>query len=65
MFKHFEELSPSLNKGINLYIERLDMTQRDRELFYDIIKFTFDEGKLQGKQEFLNEINENDETKFD
>lgn len=65
MFKHFDELSPSLNKGINLYIERLDLTQRDRELFYDIIKFTFDEGKLQGKQEFLNEINEKDETKFD
>jgi hypothetical protein len=57
------ELSPSLNKGLQLFIERLDMTQRDRELFYDIIGFTFDEGKITGKEEYLNEIksNTNDE----
>jgi hypothetical protein len=56
MFKHFEELSPALNKGIQLYIERLDMTQRDRELFYDIIGFTFDEGMIRGKEDYLKEI---------
>jgi hypothetical protein len=56
MFKHFNELSPALNKGIQLYTERLDMTQRDRELFYDIIGFTFDEGKIRGKEDYLNEI---------
>jgi|APGre2960657505_1045072.scaffolds.fasta_scaffold139615_2 hypothetical protein len=58
MFKHFEELSPALNKGIQLYIERLDMTQRDRELFYDIINFTYLEGKIQGKEEYLTETSD-------
>jgi hypothetical protein len=53
MFKHFNELSPSLNKGIQFYVERMDMTQRDRELFYDIIGFAFDEGKIAGKENFL------------
>jgi hypothetical protein len=53
MFKHFTELSPALNKGIQFYVERLDMTQRDRELFYDIIGFAFDEGKIAGKEDFL------------
>jgi hypothetical protein len=58
-YKTMDELSPSLNKGVQFFIERLDMTQRDRELFYDILGFTFDEGKITGKEEFLNEINEN------
>ena len=58
-YKTMDELSPSLNKGVQFFIERLDMTQRDRELFYDILGFTFDEGKIRGKEEFLNEINEN------
>ena len=53
MFKHFEELSPSLNKAVQFYTERLDMTQRDRELFYDIIGFAFDEGKIRGKEDYL------------
>lgn len=59
MFKNLPELSPSLNKGIQLFIERLDMTQRDRELFYDIIGFAFDEGKIAGKEKFLEDQNEN------
>jgi hypothetical protein len=53
MFKHFDELSPSLNKGIQLFIDRIDMTQRDRELFYDIIGFSFDEGTIRGKEDYL------------
>lgn len=57
-FKTLDELSPSLNKGIQFFAERLDMTQRDRELFYDILGFTFDEGKISGKEEYLKE-NEN------
>lgn len=61
MFNPINELSPSLNKGIQLFIDRLDMSQRDRELFYDILKFTFDEGKIRGKENYLNEINESDE----
>ena len=35
------------------------MTQRDRELFYDIIGFAFDEGKIAGKEKFLEDQNEN------
>jgi hypothetical protein len=31
----------------------MDMTQRDRELFYDIVGFAFDEGKIRGKEEVL------------
>lgn len=57
-FKYMNELSPSLNKGLQLFIERLDMTQRDRELFYDIIGFTFDEGRIRGKEDYLKEIKE-------
>ena len=53
MFKHFDELSPSLNKAVQFYTERLDMTQRDRELFYDIIGFAFDEGTIRGKEDYL------------
>lgn len=67
-FKYIEELSPSLNKGIQFYIERLDMTQRDRELFYDILGFTFDEGRIRGKEDYLKEIktetNTEDEAPF-
>jgi hypothetical protein len=29
------------------------MTQRDRELFYDLINFSFLEGKISGKEEVL------------
>ncbi len=53
MFKNMEELSPSLNKGLQLFIERMDMTQRDRELFYDIVGFAFDEGMIKGKEQYL------------
>jgi hypothetical protein len=53
MFKHFDELSPSLNNAVQFYTERLDMNQRDRELFYDIIGFAFDEGTIRGKEDYL------------
>ena len=56
MFKHFDELSPSLNKAVQFYTERLDMTQRDRELFYDIIGFAFDEGAIRGKEDYLKDV---------
>lgn len=58
MFKDLNFLSENLTKGINLFINRMDMTQRDRELFYDIINFTFQEGKIEGKEDYLREINE-------
>ena len=56
MFKHFDELSPSLNKAVQFYTERLDMTQRDRELFYDIIGFAFDEGTIRVKEDYLKDV---------
>ena len=63
MFKHFDELSPSLNKGIQLFIDRMDMTQRDRELFYDIIGFSFDEGTIRGKEDYLKDETKKSENK--
>ena len=66
-FKYFEEFSPALNKGIQLYVDRLDMTGRDRELFYDILNFAYSEGKISGMEEFvknadqtLKDFNENE-----
>jgi hypothetical protein len=58
MFKDLNFLSSNLTKGIDLFIDRLDMTQRDRELFYDIINFTYLEGKIQGKEDYLTETSD-------
>lgn len=55
MFKYQEHLSENLNKGLDMFIERMDMTNRDRELFYDIINFAFHEGRITGKEEILDE----------
>lgn len=52
-FRYLEELSPQLNTAVGAFIDRMDMTGRDRELFYDIIGFAFDEGKIKGKEEIL------------
>jgi hypothetical protein len=65
MFKHFDELSPSLNKAVQFYTERLDMTQRDRELFYDIIGFAFDEGTIRGKEDYLKDEQKQNEISQD
>lgn len=72
MFKNLDELSPTLNKGIQLYIDRLDMDSRNRELFYDIIKFSYHEGYIKGKEDYLqeksnftNQISENGDKKQD
>lgn len=66
-FNKINELSENLNKGIQYYIDRLDMSSRDRELFYDLIKFSYEEGRIKGKYEFLNDINNNsdEQTKLD
>ena len=58
MFKDLNFLSENLSTGVNLFINRMDMTQRDRELFYDIINFTYQEGKIHGKEDYLREIEE-------
>jgi hypothetical protein len=58
MFKHPDGISDTLNKGIQLYIDRLDLDKRNRELFFDIIRFVFDEGKIAGKEEYLREHRE-------
>lgn len=31
------------------------MTARDREIFEDLVMFTFQEGRIEGKLEYLNE----------
>ena len=39
---------------MNNFIDRIDcMYGRDRELFYDLIGFAFDEGRIKGKEEIL------------
>ena len=58
MFKYLEDLSPTLNKGINLYVDRLDLDKRNRELLFDILRFVYDEGKIRGKEEYLKEHQE-------
>jgi hypothetical protein len=64
-FRELTELSPQLNTAITGFIDRLDMNGRDRELFYDIVRFAFDEGKLTGKEIILKDINENGKTIID
>jgi len=64
-FRELTELSPQLNTAIMGFIDRLDMNGRDRELFYDIVRFAFDEGKLTGKEIILKDINENGKTIID
>jgi len=58
MFKYLEDLSPTLNKGIDLYVDRLDLDKRNRELLFDILRFVYDEGKIKGKEEYLKEHRE-------
>jgi hypothetical protein len=57
-FKNFEH-NPSLSKNLNelmmTFIHRVDMTARDREIFEDLVMFTFQEGRIEGKLEYLNE----------
>jgi hypothetical protein len=52
-FRYLNEVSPSLNTAIDAFVHRMDMNQRDRELFYDIVGFAYDEGKIQGKEDIL------------
>jgi hypothetical protein len=58
----YRELTPNPNFSKNLnglmfkFIERLDMDARDREIFEDLALFIYHEGKLDGKEEYLNEV---------
>jgi len=63
MFRNLPYVSHTLQTSIDGFIERMDMTQRDRELFYDIVGFAFDEGKIRGKEQVLNGTNLGEETK--
>ncbi len=58
-FKKLEYVSPALQTAIDYYIDRIDATQRDRELLYDIVGFAFDEGRIRGKEEILGEETKN------
>jgi hypothetical protein len=57
-FKNFEH-NPALSKNLNelmlTFIDRVDMSARDREIFEDLVMFAFQEGKIEGKTEYLNE----------
>lgn len=44
MFKNLDYLSDSLQEKIKEYLIRIDVTQRDREIFCDIIGESFTEG---------------------
>ncbi len=59
MFKYQNHLSINLNRGLDILIDRLDMNQRDREIFYDIVNFAFQEGRIAGKEEILDEVKSN------
>lgn len=52
-FKNLEYVSPALQIAIDAYIDRIDATQRDRELLYDIVGFAFDEGRIRGTEDTL------------
>jgi hypothetical protein len=52
-FRNLEHLSPQLNIAIESFKDRLDMTQRDGELFYEIINFTYLEGKIKGTENII------------
>lgn len=48
-------LTEPLKKGINLFIDRLDMKEKDRKLFFEILRFTYNEGIIHGMEKVLNE----------
>lgn len=50
--------SLSLNELMFKFINRLNMDARDREIFEDLALFIYHEGKIDGKEEYLNEITE-------
>jgi hypothetical protein len=53
-FRNLEHLSPQLNIAIESFKERLDMNRRDVELFYEIINFSYLEGKIKGSEIIIN-----------
>jgi hypothetical protein len=48
-------LSSTLNELMFKFIDRLNMNTRDREILEDLALFIYQEGKLDGKEEYLNE----------
>jgi len=47
--------SSTLNELMFKFIDRLNMNTRDREILEDLALFIYQEGKLDGKEEYLNE----------
>lgn len=63
MSLYLDELSESLNIGINLYIKKLNIEGPDLDLLKNLIKFSFNEGKISGKEDYLKETKfENEES---
>ena len=62
-FKQLSHMSPQLQNIVDSFIERMDMDSRDRDFFYDIIGFAYNEGKIKGKEEIIygEETNQNEE----
>ena len=47
--------SSTLTELMFKFIDRLNMNTRDREILEDLALFIYQEGKLDGKEEYLNE----------
>jgi len=54
MSKPINHLSPSLQKAIHSFKVRANLSQLDCELLFDILGFTFNEGKLMAVERILN-----------
>lgn len=54
MSKPINYLSPSLQKAVHSFIVRANLSQLDCELLFDILSFTYHEGKLIAVERILN-----------
>lgn len=48
--------SEQLNQLMMVFIDRLDMSSRDRELLEDLAMFAYQEGTIAGKEQLLNDF---------
>jgi hypothetical protein len=56
-----EHLSSNLKRAVLAFPERVGMSEEDRRIFFNIVGFAFNEGKILGKEEYLLDVkNENE-----
>jgi hypothetical protein len=48
-----ENLSSNLKRAVLAFPDRVGMSEQDRKIFFDIVGFAFNEGKISGKEELL------------